>query len=63
MHLTTNSSESSRVAASKPVSSGSSVIAYDAYHFVELWADLNAACKSAIGCLGTVRSHHSILLK
>jgi hypothetical protein len=63
MHLTTNSSEGSGVTTSEPLSASCSVIAYDANHFVELGADLNAARESAIRGLGTVRSHHSILLK
>ena len=54
MHLTTNSSESCGITASEPLSSSSSVIAYDAYHLVELGADLDAACKSAVRGLGTV---------
>jgi hypothetical protein len=48
MHLTTNSSEGSGVTTSEPLSASCSVIAYDADHFIELWADLYAACKSAV---------------
>jgi hypothetical protein len=43
MHLNYKSSEGSRVGASEPLSASCPVITHDTNHFVELWADLNAA--------------------
>ena len=58
-----SSSEGSRVGASEPFSSSSSIVADDANHLVEFGAYLDAASQSAIGSLSAVRAHHSIWLE
>ena len=56
-------SECSRIGACEPFSTSWSIITNNAYHFIELWAYLDAASKSTVRSLGLVCSQHSCLFE